>query len=143
MSEPEHRSPYSPRDQAAGEGHGLLNETQELFVRLTEEVAQRSRLEREDDRTRGPVARVFLVLTIAAVLLAAATMVYGIYHFPDAPIRKTAHGYAGKGRKPRTQEEFAAFIAWEKALLVVFPSAFVLGFSYAITDMGWRRKGPP
>jgi hypothetical protein len=74
-----------------------------------------------------------LALTIIASLLAAATMFYGMYHFPDAPIRQTAGGYVGKGGRARTQQDFEAFLKWEKAMLIVFPSVFVFGFAFGIT----------
>jgi hypothetical protein len=87
------------------------------------------------------VARLLLVLTIAAGLLAVATMFYGVYNFPDAPIRQTTGGYEGKGGRARTQEDFEAFIAWEKAMIVVFPAVFGLGFASVCIDAMQRRKG--
>ena len=86
------------------------------------------------------MTRILLGLTITASLIAAATMFYGIYYFPDAPIRQTAGGYVGKGGTARTQEDFEAFLRWEKAMLVVFPSVFVFGFAFGITDAMRKRK---
>jgi hypothetical protein len=104
---------------------------------------------REEDfkKSSGPIARVLLALTIAACLLAVATGVYGIYNFPDAPIRQTGNGYAGKHGKPRTAEEFEKFVLWQKVMFVVFPAAFIFGFGFAIADsrrrknLAQRRKG--
>jgi len=81
-----------------------------------------------------------LALTIVACLLAAATGLYGAYNFPDAPIRRTESGYVGKGGKIHTQEEFEAFTRWRQVMFIVFPSAFVLGFAFGITDAMQRRK---
>jgi hypothetical protein len=120
---------------------GPLDEARALFEKMAGEVTRRSEVERQVARARGPVARVLLVLTIAAALLAAATMFYGVYNFPDAPLRQTAGGYEGKGGRPRTQEDFAAFIAWEKMMIVVFPAVFGLGFAFAFIDARQRRKG--
>jgi hypothetical protein len=66
-------------------------------------------------------------------------MFYGVYNFPDAPIRQMAGGYRGKGGRERTQEDFAAFIRWKKALIVVFPAAFGLGFAQAVSEARQRR----
>jgi len=97
---------------------------------------------RDEDfkKKRGPIERVLLVLTIAACLSAVATGVYGIYNFPDAPIRQTADGYAGKHGRPRTPEEFEKFVLWQKAMFIVFPAAFVFGFGFAIADAHRRRR---
>jgi hypothetical protein len=73
-------------------------------------------------------------------LLAAATGLYGVYSFLDAPIKKTENGYRGKGGKIHTQEEFEAFILWKQVMFIVFPSVFVLAFAYGITESMQRRK---
>lgn len=104
------------------------------------EAERRSELEREEARSRGPFARILLVLTITACLLAGATMIYGVYNFADAPIRQTNSGYAGKGGKPHTKEDFEAFLRWEKTMFIVFPSAFLLGLAFAITNARQRRN---
>ena len=91
---------------------------------------------------RATLARILGALTIAAALVAAATLIYGIVNFPDAPIRPTARGYTGKTGTTRTEEDYRAFQQWETALLVVFPTAFGLGLAYAIAS-GRRRSGRP
>jgi hypothetical protein len=105
------------------------------------EVTRRSTVERQAARSRSPVARVLLALTIIAGLLAAATLCYGVYTFPDAPIRQTVGGYEGKGGRTRTQEDFEAFIRWKKTMLAVFPAALGLGFAFALVDAMQRRQG--
>ena len=85
--------------------------------------------------------RVLLALAIAAVLAAAGTGIYGVYKFPDAPIRETAAGYAGKGGTPRTREDFESFQRWKRVMFIAFPSAFTLGFAYALLDSRRRRTG--
>jgi hypothetical protein len=120
---------------------GPLDEARTLFEKMVGEVTRRSEVERQAARSRGPVTRVLLALTIAAGLLAAATMFYGAYNFPDAPVRQTAGGYEGKGGRTRTHEDFEAFIAWEKAMIVVCPAALGLGFAFACIDAMQRRKG--
>lgn len=140
MKKSDLRSSGLPAAQAPPHAPGVFDEAQALFERMAGEAKRRSELEREEARSRGPVARLLLALTMAACLLATATGIYGIYNFPDAPIRKTAGGYAGKGGKPHTQEDYEAFILWEKAMFIVFPSGFTLGFAFAITEAARRSK---
>ena len=141
MKESGRRSSHLPSTQAPQRGQSaLLDEAQALFERMAGEAKRRAELEQEEARSRSPVARLLLVLTIAACLLAAATGIYGAYNFPDAPIRKTAGGYAGKVGKPHTQEDYEAFIVWEKTMFIVFPTAFALGFAFGITEAMRRRK---
>ncbi len=105
----------------------------------TSAEAQR-KIDYEEREPRSPLVRIMLLLTIAACLAAAATGFYGVYNFPDAPIRQSENGYAGKTGSPRTQKEFEGFIAWEKAMFIAFPAAFVFGFAYAIAAALQRRK---
>jgi hypothetical protein len=97
-------------------------------------------VKRHSESGLGPLARALRALTVAACLAAGAVMAYGIYNFPDAPIRPAAGGYAGKHGEPRTREDFEAFVRWERTLFVVFPSAFALGFASAWADRARRRR---
>jgi hypothetical protein len=135
-----HRSPYSSTDHAPQQSHGAVDETRAMFERMKGEVIRHTAREREDARARPPVGRLLLVLTIATCLLAAAAMLYGVYKFPDAPIRQTDAGYVGRGGEPHTQEDFEAFIRWRKVMFVIIPSAFVCGFAFGVTDSRQRRK---
>jgi hypothetical protein len=119
--------------------HGALDEARELFRRGVEEAKRQSEAERQAARKRGPLARVLLVLTLAACLLAVGAGVYGAYNFPDAPIRQAGEGYVGKYGKPHTREEFEAFGRWRTLMFVAFPSAFVLAFAFALADGAGRR----
>jgi cytochrome c-type biogenesis protein CcmH/NrfG len=140
MSNRERQSPDSQAGQPSEQNQNALDEAQALFERMAGEVTRRSESERAQAQNRGPVVRLLLVLTIVMCLAAAATGLYGAYNFPDAPIRETAGVYVGKGGKIHTQEEFEAFVLWKQVMFIVFPSAFVLGFVYGITDAGQRRK---
>src|SRR5688572_12953182 len=102
------------RVRAPRERQGMLQEARTLFERMAGEARRQAEVQRQAARSRGPVARLLLALTMAACVLAAATMFYGVYNFPDAPIRETAGGYEGKGGGARTAEDFEAFVAWEK-----------------------------
>jgi hypothetical protein len=90
--------------------------------------------------TNEMIKRILLLLTLIACAGAVATGLYGVFKFPDAPIRQSERGYFGKGGTPRTQNDFEAFVKWQRAMFIVFPSAFVFGFAYGMTDSIQRRK---
>ena len=140
MGKSDRRRPDLLPGQAPPEQQGSLDEARDLFERMKGEAIRRSRVGRKEVKSRGPVTRILLALTIVASLLAAATMVYGIYHFPDAPIRQRAGAYVGKGGTARTQKDFEAFLNWEKTMLIVFPAVFVFGFGFGLADVMQRRK---
>ena len=132
---------YGSPNQSPSESQSQIDEAQSLFETMKNEATLRSRRESDAAHTRGPLARGILVLTLVAVVLAVATLVYGISRFPDAPIRATAGGYTGKGGTARTLADFESFVVWERAMLTIFPLAFVLGFAFALVDVRRRRKG--
>lgn len=140
MKRRDRQTPSSPTVEASPQGRGALDEAQALFERMKGEAVRHAGQEREAARSRGPLARFLLVLTIAACLLAAATMLYGVYNFPDAPIRQTLGGYAGRTGKPHTRDDFEAYALWIKATLIIVPAAFVLGFAFAIADSKRGRR---
>jgi hypothetical protein len=80
------------------QAQGSLDQTRALFERMAGEAVRRSELHPEEARSRGAVARVLLAITIVAGLLAGGLMVYGVYNFPDAPIRQTESGVRRKER---------------------------------------------
>jgi hypothetical protein len=124
----------SPPGQPAQQNQGALDGSEVLFERMASEITRRLKSDHNQPQRRSAVTRLLLVLTIVMCLLAAATGLYGAYNFLDAPIRKTESGYVGKGGKIHTQEEFEAFVLWKQVMLIVFPSAFVFGFAFVITD---------
>lgn len=138
MKESERQSLRADSKQVP-QSQGMMDEVRELFRRGMDEVERHSESERAAARGRGPLARVLLVLTIGACLAAVGAGVYGVYNFPDAPLRRAGEGYVGKYGKPHTREEFEAFVRWKSAMLVVFPSAFVLAFAFALADGAGRR----
>ena len=135
MSKSEDESPEAPRKE-----HGSFDEVRELFDRMAGEAARQAEVERKAAKTRRPLAKILLAFTLASSLFAAATMFYGMYYFPDAPIRQKAEGYVGKGGTARKQEDFEAFLQWEKAMLVAFPMVFVFGFGFGITEAIHSRQ---
>ena len=140
MKEPEGQSIRAESGQAPPQSRGALDEARELLRRGVEEAKRQSESEQEAARKRGPLARVLLVLTLVACLSAVGAGVYGVYNFPDAPIRRAGEGYVGKYGKPHTREEFEAFVRWKSVMFVAFPSAFVLAFAFAWADGAGRRR---
>ena len=95
---------------------------------------QSAERERSQRHHRGPVTNVLLAFTIVAVLCTISTAGYGIYNFPDSPIRLTNQGYVGKTGKPYTAVQFEAFTTWKRAMLIVFPTTFVCASLFAFSD---------
>ncbi len=126
----------NPRDEDSNEDK--LADARAMFDRMSDEA--RSTIEREQREPRTPLVRILLLLTIAACLAAAVTGFYGVYNFPDAPIRQSNIGYVGKTGKPHTRDEFEGYVAWEKTMFIAFPAAFVFGISYAIASAVQRKR---
>jgi hypothetical protein len=82
--------------------------------------------------------RIVNLIGILAVVLAVVILAFGVYAWPDAPIRQTASGYAGKTGVAHTGEEYELFKYWEKCLLVVVPLAFIVNIGAAIIS---KRRG--
>lgn len=132
-ADPPYASPHSSASdpvQLSGAG-----EIAELLDRASIELAR----DREAARQRGPVARILLVLAFFAGFLAISTMVYGMIKYPDAPLRQTVDGYSGKNGTPRTREDYESFLLWQRTMLTVFPSVFVLGIGFVIADARHRN----
>lgn len=130
----------SPPAQAP-QPKGALDEARSLFEKMAGEAGRQAERQQKDARARGPVAKILLALTLTACLFAAVTGIYGIYYFPDAPIRQTeSGGYVGKVGKPHTREEFEAFTRWKQAMVIAFPSALAFGLAFAIAENLGRRK---
>jgi hypothetical protein len=136
MNEPDSKNPNTPPKESQGQ----LDQARELFRTMAGEAKHRSELESHAARSRGPGTRLLLWLTIVAAVLAAATLAYGVYMFPDAPIRATDGGYKGKTGNPHTLEEFEAFGVWETAVFIIVPLMFVLGSAFGIADAKLRRR---
>ena len=111
-----------------------------VFEQMTAEAKRQSEIERKDARHRSPLVKLLLALTLASVLSAAAIGVYGIYNFPDAPLRQNGDVYTGKRGQPRSREDFERFNLWKNALFGSFGSTFLLGFAFAALDTREKRR---
>lgn len=76
-------------------------------------------------------------LVIAVAVFAALAMSYGIYRFPDAPIRQCGENcFAGKQGRQRTREDYDAFNRW----LVVTPASIVLAIALGFVSLYIERS---
>ena len=82
--------------------------------------------------------RIVNLIGILAVVLAVVILAFGVYRWPDAPIRQSAGGYAGKTGVAHTGEEYELFKDWERSLLVIVPLAFIVNIGAAIMS---KRRG--
>jgi hypothetical protein len=85
------------------------------------------------------VTKVLLGVCLVAGLLAAATLVYGVITFPDAPIRQTASGYVGKLGDTHTSEEYEQFKFWEKVVMASFGVAVLTGLGAVVSGKLSRK----
>ena len=116
-----------------------IDEARALYRRYVNyAVRDINRLHQAGENTKPVWLRIVNLIGILAVVLAVVILAYGVYRWPDAPIRQTANGYAGKTGVAHTGEEYELFKDWEKSLLVVVPLAFIVNIGAAII---WKRRG--
>ncbi len=116
-----------------------IDEARALYKRYVNfAVRDINRLHRAGGNTKPAWLRIVDLIGILAVVLAVMVLAYGVYKWPDAPIRQTASGHAGKTGVAHTREEYELFKDWEKSLLVVVPVAFIVNIGAAVI---WKRRG--
>jgi hypothetical protein len=60
--------------------------------------------------------------TYAIATMMFGVFFYGMFHYPDAPIRPCInHGYCGKQGQPHSVQEFSDFKLWETTLMWAWP----------------------
>lgn len=128
-------TPQTPRAGEEPEGVGALTR------RLISDARQSVEADRREAAPRGRLTRALLALTLLAVAAAIATAAYGVYNFPDAPIRPSGGGYAGKTGRPHTRSDYERYLNWSVVMWTTFPAAFVAGAAFAYSDARDRRKG--
>jgi hypothetical protein len=124
-----------------GESRGSISEAGALFDALKNGATSRAKQEAAAARSLTAPGRLFLGLTIGAALLAAATMIYGAYMFPDAPITAVGDRFAGKTGAPKSQDDFERFMTWKKTLFGVFGAVLAFAIAFAFTESRRRRFG--
>jgi hypothetical protein len=126
-------SALTPKQDAPGETRTVIDE-------MLGEVKRRSEIERGDDLERSLPVRILLASALASAFAAAVVGGYGIYNFPDAPLRQNGEVYTGKHGQPRTKEDYEKFVLWKNALFVAFGSTFFFGFAFGIADSREKRR---
>lgn len=131
MPEHDDRSPYGPPEGAPPQIPTSLGEVRALVERLSAEDRARA-------AARGPVARGLYAACAVVAVLAAAALLYGALTFPDAPIRWTPAGYAGKTGTPHAAEHYELYRLWVKAAVTAFALALLTGFGGLLAERRGR-----
>lgn len=134
------QNPFSASQPDRAERESQSGSVADVFAEMVGKAKRQAESDRARAQSRGPVARLLLALTVVAAMCAVATGIYGVYNFPDAPLRFKDGGYVGKTGKARTRADYEAYTAWKGRMLIVFPSVFILGFAFALADSRSRRK---
>lgn len=127
-------------EKAAEQNQGAFGEARMIFDEMMSEVNRQAEIEREDRRRRSLFVNSLLVLTLISVLAAVPVGTYGIYNFPDAPIRQKGEIFTGRRGKPHTRESYERFVIWQKALFISFGSTLLFGFAFGIADSREKRR---
>lgn len=136
--DPRHRppSPYAtPEPAAPSEPPGVFDEVRGIY----DDALARAREELDEDR-RNPKPLWVNLLGLTGFALAAVAvglLFYGVYMWPDAPIRWTPNGYMGKTKVPHSQESYDAYLQWQQTLFVLVPTMIV---TIAVAMWGGNRK---
>jgi hypothetical protein len=109
-----------------------------LTKRLIAEARARAEADSRLAASRSTITKVLLVLTLLAVAASVATFAYGIYNFPDAPIRPDGGGYVGKTGHAHTRDHYENYLTWSLTMWSVFPATFAVAFTFGYFD--WRDR---
>lgn len=113
----------------------------EIFDESLERAKREFETERERKRTRSAFVKFLQALLFISIISAVLTFAYGIYNFPDAPLRLKDNGeYRGKTGKLHTQQEYENFRLWQTTLFVVFPVLFILAFAFQVADSREKKR---
>ena len=141
MNDDDRQRPYAPPDSPEPSRAGESARAKAIAEALIGTARASAKGTSGEQGSRSPLAKALRVLTILAALSAGITFLYGIYNFPDAPIRPSGSGYVGKSGKPHTAQDFERFVLWERAMFLTFPATFLFGFAYDLSVAGRRGKG--
>jgi hypothetical protein len=132
--------PYAAPEPSDAIRTGASGNLADVVTELLAEVRAREAVASNSARSRTPVTRFLLALTMLGVLAAVCTSLYGIYRFPDAPVRQTAAGYVGKTGRVHTPDDFATYGRWTTAMVLTYTLTFGVGLAFAALDRR-RRTG--
>jgi len=119
---------------------GIINQARDLYGQLSAEARRKVEADRQAARRRGPLTRALWAVCVIAALLFAGVLIYGFISFPDAPIRETVGGYAGKHGAPYTREGYERFKLWEKLIIASFGLSVLSGIGAYISEEMSRRR---
>ena len=140
MKQPARKGPYgAPRadtPQPVAEPGSVGHLARELIA----EAQALAEVDRAEAASRGPMTKLLLLLTLVAFFSAGSTTIYGIYNFPDAPIRLRGGAYVGKGDTTRTRQDYENFLSWSRAMWVTYPATFLIGSAFVWADSRSRRS---
>ena len=139
MSHRKQKDTFSTSPAPQPERIKLIDEAQALYRRCVDYAVQDiDRLHPAGENAKPAWLKIVNLIGILAVVLTVVILAFGVYAWPDAPIRQTASGYAGKTGIAHTSDEYESFKNWEKTLLVVVPLAFIVNIGAAIIS---KRRG--
>jgi hypothetical protein len=119
---------------------GVINQARGLYDQMSAEARRKVERDRHEARRRGPLIRALWAVCVIAALLFAGVLIYGFTSFPDAPVRQTASGYAGKHGAPYTQAGYERFKLWEAFLIISFGLSVLAGVgAYISSEMSRQR----
>jgi hypothetical protein len=75
------------------------------------------------------MARFLAVIVVPVVTWMLVLFAYGIFSYPDGPIRQcTSHGYCGKQGQPHTEREYRRYLAWQTTIEWSWPPGLLILF---------------
>jgi hypothetical protein len=138
MKHRKHNDTFSTSPAPESQRINPIDEARALYKHYVNyAVRDIDRLHTAGVNTKPVWLRIVELIGILAVVLAVVILAYGVYKWPDAPIRQTASGYAGKTGVAHTSEDYELFKDWEKSLLVIVPVAFIVNIGAAVI---WKRR---
>lgn len=131
---------FSASPASQSERTNPIAEARALYRRYVNYAVQDIERLHQSGKNAKPIwLRIVHLIGILAVVLAVVILAFGVYTWPDAPIRQTASGYTGKTGVAHTEQEYELFKDWEKSLLVVVPLAFIVNIGAAIISKRWGK----
>src|SRR5690349_13590835 len=122
---------------------GIIKQARDTYDQMSSEARRRVEADRPVARRKGPLTRALWAGCVIAALLFAGVLIYGFISFPDAPVRQTASGYAGKYGAPYTQAGYERFKLWEALIIASFGLSVLAGIGAYISNEISRQRVAP
>ena len=98
-----------------------------VFLPMNLAVAHLNRKSHALRLPAGISRRAFLTASAFTLALASAVLLYGLYSWPYAPIKRSGAEYSDKLRRPFTEAQYESFRRWEAAYISAWGAAILLG----------------